>query len=83
MAPTASAMQQLLDICNDYGLANDIKFNPLKTVGLVFKPAMYKLFCPRVHISSAQLDYVYDAKYLGLMQNTKITFSQLAILQLL
>ena len=81
LAPTAIAMQQLLDICNDYGVANDITFNPLKTVGLVFKPAM--LFCPRVHISSAQLDYVYDAKYLGLMQNTKITFSQLAILQLL
>ena len=65
LAPTAKAMQQLLDICNDYGLANDITFNPLKTVGLFFKPAMYKLFCPRVHISSAQLDYVYDAKYLG------------------
>ena len=32
LAPTASAMQQLLDICNDYGLANDITFNPLKTV---------------------------------------------------
>ena len=32
LAPTAIAMQQLLDICNDYGVANDITFNPLKSV---------------------------------------------------
>ena len=60
-------MQQLLDICNDYGVANDITFNPLKSVCLVFRPAKYKLFCPRVHIGSAQLEYVYDARYLGVM----------------
>ena len=49
LAPTAIAMQQLLDICNDYGLANDITFNPLKSVCFVFGPAKaakYKLFCP-------------------------------------
>ena len=75
LAPTAIAMQQLLDICNDYGVANmmptdghfDITFNPLKSVCLVFRPAKYKLFCPRVHIGRAQLEYVYDAKYLGFM----------------
>ena len=67
LAPTAIALQQLLDICNEYGLANDITFNPLKSVCLVFRPAKYKLFCPRVHIGNAQLEYVYDAKYLGFM----------------
>ena len=65
LAPTA--MQQLLDICNDYSVANDITFNPLKSVCLVFRHAKDKLFCPRVHICSAQLEYVYDAKYLGFM----------------
>ena len=30
LAPTASAMLQILDICNDYCVANDIKFNSLK-----------------------------------------------------
>ena len=34
---------------------------------LVFRPAKYKLLCPRVHIGSAQLEYVYDAKYLDFM----------------
>ena len=36
LAPTAIAMQQLLEICNDYGVANDITFNHLKSVCLVF-----------------------------------------------
>ena len=67
LAPTDIAMQQLLDICNDYGVANDITFNHLKSVCLVFRPATYYLFCPRVHIGNAQLEYVYDAKYLGFM----------------
>ena len=67
LAPTAIAMQQLLGICNDYGVANDITFDPLKLVCLVFRPAKYKLFCPRVHIGRAQLEYVYDSKYLGFM----------------
>ena len=48
-------MQQLLDICNDYSVANDITFNPLKSVCLVFRPAKYKLFCPRVGYEPADL----------------------------
>ena len=60
---TATAMQQLLDICNIYGVVNDITFNPLKSVCFVFRPAKYKLFCPRVHIGIAQLEHVYDAKF--------------------
>ena len=60
-------MQQLLDICNDYGVAIDIIFNPLKSVCLVFRHAKYKLFCPRVPDGNAQLEYVYDANYLGYM----------------
>ena len=29
MAPTATAMQCMLDICYNYGLNNDVLFNPL------------------------------------------------------
>ena len=49
LAPTAIDMQQLLDICNDLGVANDITFNHLKSVCLVFRPAKYKLFRPSVY----------------------------------
>ena len=45
MAPTGTAMQNLLDVCHNYGAANDILSNPLKSVCIVYKPKYYKLFC--------------------------------------
>ena len=38
IAPTATAMQCMLDICSHYGLDNDVLFNPLKSVCMLFKP---------------------------------------------
>ena len=32
LASTTIVMQQLIDICIDYSVANDIAFNPLKSV---------------------------------------------------
>ena len=52
MAPTATAMQNLLDVCHHYGAANDILFNPLKSVCIVYKWKYYQLF-------------VNETKYLG------------------
>ena len=46
LAPTASAMQTLLDVCYEYGIDNDIVFNPIKLVCTVFKPKAYKLYLP-------------------------------------
>ena len=43
IALTAKAMEQLLGLCEDYGAANDIALNPLKSVCLVFKLCKYKL----------------------------------------
>ena len=40
LAPTASAMQFLLEICYNYGNDNDI-FNHVKSVCTVFKPKTY------------------------------------------
>ena len=36
LAPSASAMQSLLDVCYDYGSDNDILFNPIKSVYTIF-----------------------------------------------
>ena len=44
------AMQNLLDVCQNFGTANNIVFNPLKYVYIVYKPKCYKLFCPSVKI---------------------------------
>ena len=62
LAPTASAMQYLLDVCYDYSIEHDILFNPIKSVYTIFKPNSYKLYLPTVFIA---LKYVSDAKYLG------------------
>ena len=58
-------MQQLLDLCKDYGAANGIACNPVKSVCLNFTARKYKLFYPRFLICNAQLEYVYNAIYLA------------------
>ena len=65
MAPTGTAMQNLFDVCHNYGAANYILFNPLKYVCIVYKPKYYKLFCPSVNIGSEPLRFVNETIYLG------------------
>ena len=65
LAPTASAMQSLLDVCYEYGTGHDIVFNPIKSICTVFKPKGYKLYLPTVFISQEALKYVSESKYLG------------------
>ena len=60
MAPTGTAMQNLLDVCHNYGAANDSIFNHLKTLCIVYKPK----FCPSVNIGSEPLRFVNKTKYL-------------------
>ena len=55
LASTASAMQTLLDVCYEYGIDNDILFNPIKLVCTVFKPKAYKLYLPKVFIVSDEI----------------------------
>ena len=65
MVPTAIALQKLLDVCFEYGIANDLLFNPVKSVCIVFKPCRFKLYCPTVSIGTERLTYVNTVKYLG------------------
>ena len=65
MAPTATAMQNLLDVCHNYGAPNDILFNPLISVCIVYKQKYYKLFCPSINIGSQPIRFVNETKYLG------------------
>ena len=52
MAPSAIALQELLNICHEFGLTNDIRCNPIKYICMVFKPKYYTLYCPIVYIGS-------------------------------
>ena len=65
MAPTAITLQKLLDVCYEYGITNDLIYNPLKSVCMVFKPRRFKLYCPTVDIRDECLKYVDTFNYLG------------------
>ena len=41
MTPTAIALQKLLDMCFGYSIANDLLFNPVKSVCIVFVVSSY------------------------------------------
>ena len=55
LAPTASAMQSLLDASYEYGTDNNILFNPIKSV---YKLKAYKLYIPIVFIGQEALKYI-------------------------
>ena len=57
MAPTAIALQQYFDVCFQYSIANDLLFNPVKSVCIVFKPCRFMLYCPTVSIRAAPFTY--------------------------
>ena len=65
MAPIAIALQMLLDVCFEYSIANDLLFNPVKSVCIVFKPCRFTLYCTTVSIGIEPLTYVNTVKYLG------------------
>ena len=58
MAPRAIALQKLVDVCFEYSIANDLLFNPVKSVGIVFTPCRFKLYCPTVFIGTESPTYV-------------------------
>ena len=56
----------MLDICSHYGLDNDVLFNPLKSVCMLFKPKGYKLYRLNIMIGTEVFKYVDNTKYLGI-----------------
>ena len=58
-------MYKLLDVCFEYSTANDLIFNPVKSVCIVFKLSRLKLYRTTVSIGTEPLTYVNTVKYLG------------------
>ena len=66
MAPTATVLQKFLDVCFEYSIANDLLFNPVKSVCIVFKPCRFKLYCATVSIGTEPMPYyINTVKYPG------------------
>ena len=72
LAPSAIGLKRMLDVCLGFSLRNDIKFNPIKSVCIVFKPKSSKLYCPNVKLDCGTLEYISCTKYLGLLLTTLV-----------
>ena len=62
LALSAIGLQRLLDVCFDFNIRNDITFNPIKSVCVVFKSKSNKLYCPTVSLDCDILEYTADTK---------------------
>jgi len=67
LAPSAIALQKLINVCYDYGIANDILYNPLKSECIVFKPNGYNLQYPPIYLDHEPMVYTQTVKYLGVL----------------
>ena len=65
LSPSALGLQKLLDVCYSFSQCNDIVFNSLKSVYIVFRPKRYKLCCPTVSLHSDKLNRIPETEYLG------------------
>ena len=72
LAPSASAMQSLLNVCSMYGAQHDIAFNAEKSLYLVFKPHRSSFNLPPVSLDGSELPTVHSAKYLGVHLEAKL-----------
>ena len=65
MAPSPAALQELINICYDFSVRNDLSFNSSKSYCIVFKPKSYKLSCPLLCMDIQVMNYADNVKYLG------------------
>ena len=66
LAPTATAINMLLEICQAFARENLIEFSPHKTVVLLVEPLKHRVKCkPNVYLNNQVLTYVSSFKYLG------------------
>ena len=66
LAPSAKALQTLLNVCSDFATLNDIAYNPTKTVCMIFRPRSFKdFYTEKFHINGSDLEYTDQVKYLG------------------
>ena len=72
IAPSPTALQELLDICADFAVSNFIIFNEKKTKCMCFKPnSLNGLFVPTLCLNDVPLTFVTSNKYLGVIIHDK------------
>jgi len=72
VAPSPSALHELLDSCADFAGSNFIIFNEKKTKCMCFKPnSLNVLFVPTLCLNDVPLTFVTSNEYLGLITHDK------------
>lgn len=67
LAPSATGLNELLNICNKFAVDNLIEFSTRKTVVLLIQPQKHQMLKPNIYLGSTVLSYVTEFKYLGHM----------------
>ena len=67
IAPCASALQKLLNICDDFARRHDISYNVKKSVCMCIPTRKYKYSFqpPKFFLNNVKLQYVENYRYLG------------------
>ena len=58
MAPSAIALQKMLNLCYEFNQSNDTIYNLIKSQCMVFNLNRFKLYCPAVYLSGNIINYV-------------------------
>ena len=69
MTTSIEALQKLINICEEYALEHNIKFNPTKTFCQGFIPEYMNYLRPVVRICGKIIQWVDSVKYLGFIVN--------------
>lgn len=73
LAPSPTGLQKLITASEQYSIDTSIRFNPLKSVCIVFKPPKFKLYVPPVYLNNEMLSYNDCTTYLGFKLNSDMT----------
>ena len=73
LAPSVKGLQNLINVCETYGLQFDVKFNESKTKLLTFKTNKYNLNEQNLALNNSNLESVKEIDYLGVYLNEKLS----------
>lgn len=65
ISPTIWGLQEMINVCEQFGIDFDLCWNPEKTICIPFKKGRLKLPLTNVHLNGKQLPWQASAKHLG------------------
>ena len=55
LAPFATGLLKLIDVCQQYGVVHDIVYHPIKSICTTILPKIYKLSIPSLSLNNIDL----------------------------